>query len=54
MYFIPSLSNFYLFAIKNWIMHLVLSLFTIKFIKKKFIPLYQQFNSNNQEEHFLF
>ena len=24
-------------------MHLVLSLFTIKFIKKKFIPLYQQF-----------
>ena len=35
-------------------MHLVLLLFTIKFIKKKFIPLYQQFNSNNQEEHFLF
>ena len=52
IYFIPSLNNFYLFAIKNWIMHLVLLLFTIKCIKTKFIPLYRQFRFEQSKRTF--
>ena len=52
VFFIPSLSNFYFFALKNWILHLVLLLYTIKCIKLKFIPLYRQYQFEKRRKTF--
>ena len=52
IYFIPSLSNYYFFALKNWILHLVLLLYTIKCIKEKFIPLYRQYQFEKRRKTF--
>ena len=43
VYFIPSINNFYLFAFKNVIEHVILLLLIIKAFREKFIPLYRQY-----------
>ena len=43
IYFIPSVNNYYLFIMKSLIEHIVLLLYTIKCIIKRFIPLYKQY-----------
>lgn len=43
IYFIPSINNYYMLIVKNLIEHIVLLLYTIKFFKEKFKPLYSQY-----------
>ena len=43
IYFIPAVDNYNLFTIKSTIEHIILLLYTIKSIKKRFIPLYKQY-----------
>jgi hypothetical protein len=43
VYFIPSINNTILFIFKNIIEHLILLMHIIKAIKKKFMPLYSQY-----------
>ena len=43
VYYFPSINNFYLFTFKNIIEHVILLIFTIKAIKKRFMPFYYQY-----------
>ena len=52
IFFIPSLNNYYFFALKNWIMHLVVLLYAIKCMKEKFMPLYRQYKFEKERKTF--
>ena len=43
IYFIPAINSYFLLTIKSIIEHIVLLIYTIKCIKKRFMPLYYQY-----------